>query len=92
MLLFLGPSGVGKLKLQSISKQMGGSLSRIQLSMMQTSEGYSYVFGDEHSKPSLARDLLSRETNIILFDEFNKVNISLCNAFYQLFDEGMFVV
>lgn len=92
VLLFLGPSGVGKTETAKvISKQMGGSLSRIQLSMMQTSEGYSYVFGDEHNKPSLARDLLSRETNIILFDEFDKVNISLYNAFYQLFDEGMFV-
>ena len=92
VLLFLGPSGVGKTETaKAISTQMGGRLSRIQLSMMQTSEGYSYMFGDEHSKPSLARDLLSRESNIVLFDEFDKVNNSLYNAFYQLFDEGIFV-
>lgn len=92
VLLFLGPSGVGKTETaKAMSAQMGGRLSRIQLSMMQTSEGYSYVFGNEHSKPSLARDLLSRESNIVLFDEFDKVNQNLYNAFYQLFDEGIFV-
>ena len=45
----------------------------------------------EHSKTSFARDLLSRETNIILIDEFDKVNPQFYNAFYQLFDEGIFV-
>ena len=32
----------------------------------------------------LVKDLLSRETNIVLIDEFDKVNIGL----YKMFDEG----
>lgn len=36
----------------------------------------------------LVKDLLSRETNIVLIDEFDKVNIGLYSVFYQMFDEG----
>ena len=56
--------------------------------MMQTEEAYKYIFGDVHGKSSLAKDLLSRETNIVLIDEFDKVNAALYNVFYQMFDEG----
>lgn len=35
--------------------------------------------------------MLSRESNVILIDEFDKVHPSLYNAFYELFDEGIFV-
>ena len=37
------------------------------------------------------RDLLGRESNVVLLDEFDKVNHLLYNVFYQLFDEGVFV-
>lgn len=91
-ILLYGPSGVGKTETaRSVSEILGGELTRVQMSMMQTTEAYEYVFGAEHSKSSLARDLLSRESNVILFDEFDKVNPSIYNAFYQLFDEGIFV-
>lgn len=92
VLMLYGPSGVGKTETaKSLSKSLGGDLLRVQFSMMQTIEAYNYVFGAEHSKTSFARDLLSRETNIILIDEFDKVNPQFYNAFYQLFDEGRFV-
>lgn len=92
VLMLYGPSGVGKTETaKSLSKSLGGDLLRVQFSMMQTVEAYNYVFGAEHSKTSFARDLLSRETNIILIDEFDKVNPQFYNAFYQLFDEGRFV-
>ena len=87
-----GPSGVGKTEsAKSISKSLGGELLRIQFSMMQTSEAYDYVFGAEHSKSSFARDMMGRESNVILIDEFDKVNPALYNAFYELFDEGKYV-
>lgn len=50
-----------------------------------------YVFGAEHSKSSFARDMMGRESNVILIDEFDKVNPALYNAFYELFDEGKYV-
>lgn len=92
VLMLYGPSGVGKTEsAKSISKIMGGELLRIQFSMMQTTEAYNYVFGSEHSKGSFARDMLSRESNVILIDEFDKVNPVFYNAFYELFDEGKYV-
>ena len=87
--LFYGPSGVGKTELSKVvSEYFNGTLTRIQFSMMQTEEAYKYIFGDVHGKNSLAKDLLARETNIVLIDEFDKVNPALYNAFYQMFDEG----
>lgn len=92
VLMFYGPSGVGKTEsAKSISKALGGELLRVQFSMMQTQEAYDYVFGAEHSKDSFARDMISRESNVILIDEFDKVNPLLYNAFYELFDEGRYV-
>ena len=91
VLLLYGPSGVGKTETaKSISNSLGGKLMRTQFSMMQTVEAYDYIFGAEHSKNSFARDMISRETNIVLIDEFDKVNPRFYNAFYELFDEGIF--
>lgn len=92
VLMLYGPSGVGKTEsAKSISKSMGGELLRVQFSMMQTNEAYNYVFGAEHSKGSFARDMMARESNVILIDEFDKVNTAFYNAFYELFDEGRYV-
>ena len=92
VLVFYGPSGVGKTEsAKSISKTMGGDLLRIQFSMMQTTEAYNYIFGADHSKGSFARDMMARESNVILIDEFDKVNPAFYNAFYELFDEGRYV-
>lgn len=92
VILLYGVSGVGKTETaKCISKALGGDLLRIQFSMMQTNEAYNYIFGSEHSKSSFARDLQGRETNIILIDEFDKVNPAFYNAFYELFDDGVYV-
>lgn len=92
VLMLYGPSGVGKTETaKCLSNSLGGELLRIQFSMMQTNEAYNYVFGGEHSKSSFAKDMMSRETNIILIDEFDKVNPVFYNAFYELFDEGRYV-
>lgn len=91
VLLYYGPSGVGKTELaKAISKLYRGKLTRIQFSMMQTEEAYKYIFGDEHSHSSLARDLLARDSNVVLIDEFDKVSPGLYNVFYQMFDEGSY--
>ena len=92
VLLLYGPSGVGKTETaKTISETLGGELLRIQFSMMQSHEAYNYIFGGEHSRSSFAKDLQCRETNIVLIDEFDKVNPIFYNAFYEMFDEGRFV-
>lgn len=90
--MFYGPSGVGKTETaRCLSEAVGGELTRVQFSMMQTQEAYEYLFGAEHSKASFARGLLARESNVVLIDEFDKVDPRLYNMFYQLFDEGRYV-
>lgn len=91
VMMFYGPSGVGKTEMaKEISKLYKGKLTRIQFSMMQTNNSYNYIFGDTNSKSSLAKDLLTRDSNVILIDEFDKASSTLYNVFYQMFDEGIF--
>jgi len=90
--LFLGDSGVGKTETAKyISTFADDKMLRIQFSMQQTAEAFNYIFGAKHGEACLGRDLIRRESNVILFDEFDKVPPSLHNAFYQMFDEGVFV-
>ncbi|MDR3594561.1 AAA family ATPase [Clostridium sp.] len=91
-ILFLGESGVGKTETAKyVSSFIGKEIVRIQFSMQQTSDAYQYIFGADHSENSLARELIRRKSNVILLDEFDKVHPSFYNAFYQMFDEGVFV-
>ncbi|MDO5966534.1 AAA family ATPase [Lacticaseibacillus paracasei] len=89
--MFYGPSGIGKTETAKIlGEVLGGSLMRQQLSMFQNQASFDYLFGASHSQLNFARDLSNRESNVILLDEFDKVNPALYSAFYQLFDEGIF--
>ncbi|GAB2025093.1 hypothetical protein OfM1_11640 [Lactovum odontotermitis] len=45
------------------------------------------LFGGKHNVKSFAKDLLNRESNVILLDEFNKTISLSFSIFYQLFDE-----
>jgi len=91
VLMFYGPSGVGKTETaQFISDLAGGKLFRKQFSMFQNDKFASYVFGGTHAEASFARDLLDRESGVILIDEFDKANPIFHSAFYQLFDDGIF--
>lgn len=92
VLMLYGPSGVGKTQTaQFINSLLGGSLLRKQFSMYHSEKFTSYLFGGSHSEPSLAHDLLDRESGVILIDEFDKANPVFHSAFYELFDTGEFV-
>ncbi len=72
-LLFYGPSGVGKTETAKfLSDIMGEKLFRKQFSMFQNNKFSEYLFGGAHMQASFSRDLLERESNIILLDEFDK--------------------
>lgn len=91
VLMFYGPSGVGKTETaQFVNGLLGGKLLRKQFSMFHNDKFASYLFGGTHSEASFARDLLDRESGVILIDEFDKANSVFHSAFYQLFDGGVF--
>jgi len=91
VLLFLGPSGVGKTETAHfINGLLSGALMRKQFSMYHSEKFASYLFGGAHSEPSFAHDLLDRESGVILLDELDKANSTFHSAFYQLFDDGIF--
>jgi len=91
VMMFYGNSGIGKTETaRFISEIMGQKLLRKQLSMFQSGEFQNYLFGGNHAQSCFARDLLERESNVILLDEFDKLHPVFHNAFYQLFDEGVF--
>lgn len=90
-MLFYGPTGVGKTETAKfLSKILKQQLFRKQFSMFNSEEFVSYLFGGKHSQNSFAKELLERESNIILLDEFDKTNTLFHSAFYQMFDEGIF--
>ena len=91
VLLFYGPTGVGKSETAKyLSDVMGQTLLRRQFSMFHSNEFSSYLFGGRHTGNCLAKDLMERESNVILFDEFDKPNPVFHSAFYQVFDEGIY--
>ncbi|PCD04923.1 hypothetical protein CMV16_26340 [Peribacillus simplex] len=93
VVMFYGPPGVGKTETALLLNQalFGGDLFRKQLAMFQTNEFGSYLFGGSLNTSSLAKELIGRESNVILFDEFDKCPPGMYSAFYQMFDEGVFV-
>lgn len=91
VMLFYGPSGVGKTETAKyLSEKLKENLFRKQFSMFHNEEFSSYIFGGKHTQHSLSKDLLERQSNVILFDEFDKPHPVFHSAFYQMFDEGEF--
>lgn len=91
VILFYGSSGLGKTETaQFLTEVVGGRLLRKQFSMYQNNEFANYLFGGKYNEKSFAKDLVSRDANVILLDEFDKANPLFHSAFYQLFDEGIF--
>lgn len=91
VMLFYGPPGVGKTETAKlISNLLGGKLLRKQLSLYRANDFTDYLFGGKHGKSCFSKDLLDRESNVILLDEFDKCDSTFYGAFYQMFDEGIF--
>ena len=91
MLLFYGNSGIGKTETaQFLTEKIGGQILRKQFSMYQNNESANYLFGGKYNEKSFAKDLIGRDSNVILLDEFDKAYSVFHSAFYQLFDEGIY--
>lgn len=89
--MFYGSTGIGKTETAKyIADTLQEPLLRKQFSMLHSDEFSSYIFGGKHNQNSLAKELLERESNVVLFDEFDKPHPVFHSAFYQLFDEGIY--
>lgn len=94
VLMFYGPSGVGKTETSKIlSKCFNPKVDLFikPFGMYQNPSNINHLYGDKLCDDSFAKELLDRESNIILIDEFDKANDICYSAFYQLFDEGIFI-
>lgn len=91
VVLFYGDTGIGKTETANyLSELLNGKLMRKQFSMYQNNNFATYLFGGTNNEGSFAKDLLDRDSNVILLDEFDKANPVFHSAFYQLFDEGVY--
>lgn len=91
VILMYGPSGVGKTDTcRVLTEIMKENLFVKQFSMFQSNQYADYLFGGKIQDNSLAKELLNRESNVIVFDEFDKCNSIMYSAFYELFDTGLF--
>lgn len=91
VILFYGDSGIGKTETAHyLAELLDGKLMRKQFSMYQNNQFGTYWFGGSYGEGSFAKDLLERDSNVILLDEFDKANPVFHSAFYQLFDEGVY--
>jgi len=91
VLMFYGNSGIGKTETAKfLSGIIGQKLFRKQFSMFQNVKFSEYLFGGNHAQSSFAKELLERNSNVILLDEFDKAANLFHEAFYQLFDDGIF--
>lgn len=94
VLMFYGPSGVGKTetaKLLSNSLNSDSELFFKPFGMYQSSNVINNLYGEKLNEESFAKELLDRKSNVILIDEFDKANPVCFSAFYQLFDEGIYI-
>lgn len=91
VILMYGPTGVGKTETAKfLGEVFNEKIFKKQFSMFQNNDFVSYLFGGDLQKGCFSKDLLDRGSNIILLEEFDKVPPILYNAFYQMFDEGIY--
>nr|WP_144929180.1 AAA family ATPase [Paenibacillus bovis] len=91
VIMLYGPTSVGKTESAKFVNDIVSPEKKIfrkQLSMFHNENFMNYIFGDKSN--SFAKDLLDRDTNVILLDEFDKAHPMFYSAFYQLFDEGVY--
>lgn len=91
VIMLYGPSGVGKTETcKFLASLLEEEIYYHQFSMFQSGHYADFLYGGKIQENSLAKELLERKSNIILFDEFDKCAPIMYSALYELFDTGVF--
>lgn len=95
VLLFVGPTGVGKTELaRSLAEHLfgdAGRLSRLDMSEFATFEAFERLIGQGYraTEPGLLTSLVrERPFSVLLFDEIEKAHPNIYNLCLQIFDAG----
>jgi len=101
VLLFAGPTGVGKTHVaRALAEFLFGAddrMLRVNLADYQRPDGVELLFGNPYAhtgaliRGQLTARLAGRPFSVVLLDEFEKAHPALQDAFLQLFDEGVFI-
>lgn len=93
VLMFYGEPGIGKTETaKSLSNSLFGTdtIVREQMSMAGGDNSVKYFKSTSHSEDSFSKTMLSRESNVILLDEFALAPSFFHSSFFQMFDEGIY--
>jgi ATP-dependent Clp protease ATP-binding subunit ClpC len=94
VLLFVGPTGVGKTELAKATAEFlfGGAsrMFRVDLSEYKDYHSFEKLIGDPKSgKPGLLTDHVRKQPFcVVLLDEFEKGHSNVADLFLQVFDDG----
>lgn len=92
VMLFVGPTGVGKTELaRALAEYLFGSvdrLHRLDMSEYATYDGFERLIGIGSSRAVLTDIVRQHPFSVVLFDEIEKSHTNVFDLFLQLFDAG----